>query len=146
MFPDRRFDPAISAEYNCSSVSEWERVRDFLILHYCATGREDAPLWQYCRNLQLPDTLQHKMDVFRSSGRVPLLSEESYQEPSWVAILLGQNILPRRYDPLVDNLNVEHLKRGLLQRRQAIRRLAQGMPVHGDFIAQRCASGRVSAK
>jgi len=128
MFPDRQLDPVISAEYNRASVNEWERIRDFLILHYSATARDDAPLWQYCRNMQLPDSLQYKMDVFRSSGRVPLLSEESYQEPSWVSILLGQNILPKRYDPLVDNLNVEHLKSGMLQRRRSIRRLAEGMP------------------
>jgi tryptophan halogenase len=128
MFPDRQLDAVISAEYNRASVNEWERIRDFLILHYSATERDDAPLWQYCRGMQLPDSLQYKMDVFRSSGRVPLLSEESYQEPSWVAILLGQNILPKRYDPLVDNLNVEHLKSAMLQRRRAIRRLAEGMP------------------
>jgi tryptophan 7-halogenase len=141
MFPDRRFDPAISTEYNRVTVNEWERIRDFLILHYCATGRDDAPLWRYCRNLQLPDSLRHKMDVFRSSGRVPLLSEESYQEPSWVSIFFGQDVFPRRYDPLVDNINVEHLKRGMLQRRQAIRRLAESMPTHGDCISQRCPSG-----
>jgi tryptophan 7-halogenase len=128
MFPDRQLDPVISAEYNRASVNEWERIRDFLILHYSATQRDDAPLWQYCRGMQLPDSLQYKMDVFRSSGRVPLLSEESYQEPSWVSILLGQNVFPRRYDPLVDNINVEHLKRGMLQRRRAIRRLVEGMP------------------
>jgi tryptophan halogenase len=128
MFPDRQLDPVISAEYNRASVNEWERIRDFLILHYSATQRDDAPLWQYCRGMQLPDSLQYKMDVFRSSGRVPLLSEESYQEPSWVSILLGQNVFPRRYDPLVDNINVEHLKQGMLQRRRAIRRLAEGMP------------------
>jgi len=145
MFPDGRFDSAISTEYNRVTVNEWERIRDFLILHYCATGRDDAPLWQYCRQLQLPDSLQHKMDIFRSSGRVPLLSEESYQEPSWVAIFLGQDVFPRRYDPLVDNISVENLKRGMLQRRQAIRRLAESMPTHGDFIAQRCGSGRVCA-
>jgi tryptophan halogenase len=136
MFPDRNFDPGVSAEYNRVSVNELERIRDFLILHYCATERDDSPLWRYCRTMSLPDSLKHKMDVFRSSGRVPLYSEESYQEPSWVAIFLGQNIYPRRYDPLVDNIDTEHLKRGLLQRRRAIRRLAEGMPMHSDFIAR----------
>ena len=131
MCPDRQLDPMISAEYNRASVNEWDRIRDFLILHYSATQRDDAPLWQYCRSMPLPDSLQYKMDVFRSSGRVPLLSEESYQESSWVSIFLGQNVFPRRYDPLVDNINVEHLKRGMLQRRQAIRRLAEGMPACG---------------
>jgi tryptophan halogenase len=136
MFPDRNFDPAVSAEYNRVSVNELERIRDFLILHYCATERDDSPLWRYCRTMSLPDSLKHKMDVFRSSGRVPLYSEESYQEPSWVSIFLGQNIYPKRYDPLVDNIDTEYLKRGLLQRRRAIRRLAEGMPMHSDFIAR----------
>lgn len=136
MFPDRNFDPAVSAEYNRVSVNELERIRDFLILHYCATQRDDSPLWRYCSTMSVPDSLKHKMDVFRSSGRVPLYSEESYQEPSWVSIFLGQNIYPKRYDPLVDNIDTEHLKRGLLQRRRAIRRLAEGMPMHSDFIAR----------
>jgi tryptophan 7-halogenase len=144
LFPDRRFDPAVTAEYNRQSVNEWERVRDFLILHYCANERDEAPLWQYCREVEVPDRLQHKMEVFRSSGRVPLFDAESYQEPSWVSILLGQNVLPRRYDPLVDNLNVEHLKRGMLQRRRAIRALAESQPRHGDYIEQRF--GRTCAK
>jgi tryptophan halogenase len=136
MFPDRNFDPAVSAEYNRVSVNELERIRDFLILHYCATQRDDSPLWRYCSTMSVPDSLKHKMDVFRSSGRVPLYSEESYQEPSWVSIFLGQNIYPKRYDPLVDNIDTEHLKRGLMQRRRAIRRLAEGMPMHSDFIAR----------
>ena len=143
MFPDRHCDPIVSAEYNRVTVNEWERIRDFLILHYCATARDDTPLWRYCGTLKLPDSLQYKMDVFRSSGRVPLYSEESYQEPSWVAILLGQNIFPRRYDPLVDNIEDEHLKRGMLQRRRAIRRLAEGMPTHSEFIARHCSNGAV---
>jgi len=143
MFPDRQCDPVVSGEYNRVSVNEWERIRDFLILHYCATQRDDSPLWQYCRGMKLPDSLQYKMDVFRSSGRVPLYSDESYQEPSWVAIFLGQEVFPRRYDPLVDNISVEHLKRGMLQRRRAIRQLAEGAPTHRDFIARRCANGRV---
>jgi tryptophan 7-halogenase len=132
MFPDRQFDPMVSAEYNRASGNEWERIRDFLIVHYSLTERDAEPLWQYCRRMQLPDSLQYKMDVFRSSGRVPMLSAESYLEPSWVSILLGQNVVPRRYDPLVDNIDVEHLKRGMLQRRRAIRRLAERMPVYAN--------------
>lgn len=142
LFPDGQCDPVVSGEYNRVAVNEWERIRDFLILHYCATGREDSPLWQYCRGMKLPDSLQYKMDVFRSSGRVPLYSDESYQEPSWVSILLGQNVIPKRYDPLVDTIGDEDLKRGMLQRRRTIRHLAGAAPPHRDFIARRCADGR----
>jgi len=134
MFPDRDCDPVVSAEYNRVSANEWERIRDFLILHYCATQRDDSPLWNYCRAMRVPDSLQYKMDVFRSSGRVPLYSEESYQEPSWVCIFLGQNVFPKRYDPLVDSIPIEHLKSGMRQRVRAIRQRAESMPTHRDFI------------
>ena len=140
LFPDSRFDPTLSDEYNRVSVNEFERIRDFLILHYCATERGDTPLWNYCRTMSIPASLQHKIEVFRSCGRVPLLSEESYQEPSWVSIFLGQHVYPGRYDPLVDNIDTDRLRRGLLHRRDTIRKLAQALPAHSDFVARHCAA------
>ena len=140
MFPDSNFDPVLIDEYNRVTSHEFERIRDFLILHYCATERADSPLWNHCRTMGIPDSLQHKIQVFRSSGRVPLYSEESYQEPSWVSIFLGQHVYPKRYDPLVDSIDTERLKRGLLHRRNSIRKLAEGLPAHTDFIARHCAA------
>jgi tryptophan 7-halogenase len=138
MFPDRNFDPLLSDEYNRMSVNEYARIRDFLILHYCATQRDDSALWRSCRNMTLPDTLRHKIDVFKTCGRVPLYSEESYQEPSWVSIFLGQHVFPKRYDPIIDNIDIERLQRGMSHRRGAIRRLAEGLPGHRDYIASHC--------
>jgi len=140
MFPDSNFDPVLIDEYNRLTSGEFERIRDFLILHYCATERTDSPLWSDCRAMSIPESLQHKIEVFRSCGRVPLYSEESYREPSWVSIFLGQHVYPKRYDPLVDNIDTERLKRGLLHRRNSIRKLAEGAPTHGDFIARHCAA------
>ncbi|MDV3456962.1 tryptophan halogenase family protein [Sphingomonas sp. HF-S4] len=136
-FPDRNWDSRIADEYNRVTVSEFERIRDFLILHYCLTRRTDAPLWDYCRTMPLPDTLAHKIDVFRASGRVPLLAEESYQEPSWVAIFLGNGVLPDRYDPLVDRIDPERLRAGLAQRHRLLVRAAEAAPPHEVFL-QRC--------
>jgi tryptophan halogenase len=138
MFPDLSFDPVVTAEYNRTAISEFERIRDFLILHYCATQRDDAPLWTYCRSMSLPETLRHKIDVWQSCGRVPLLAEESYREPSWVSILLGQGIYPRRYDPIIDGIDTDHLRRGMQQRREALVRLAESMPRHRDYVDRYC--------
>jgi tryptophan halogenase len=116
-----------------------------LVLHYHANERHGIKskggdsLWDYCRSMPLPDPLQHKLDVWRSCARVPLLSEESYQEPSWVSILLGQAIYPRRYDPIIDGIEIEQLRRGMQQRRHAIMRMAQAMPLHQHFLDQYCA-------
>ncbi len=142
LFPDRNFDPRLSAEFNRLSVNEFERIRDFLVLHYCATQRDDSPLWRYCADMSVPDSLKYKMEVFRACGRVPLYSEESYQEPSWVSIFLGQGVYPARYDPLVDNIDTEHLRRGLLLRRGTLRRLVEGLPTHREFVARHCAAAR----
>jgi tryptophan halogenase len=140
MFPDRSFDPVIIDEYNRAAVAEVERIRDFLILHYHATERDDSPLWDYCRTMTIPDTLQHKIDVFRSFGHVALYGDESFLEPSWVAIFLGQHVYPRRYDPIADSIETGRLRRGLEQRRASIRRTAQLMPTHVDYIATHCAA------
>ncbi len=140
LFPRRGFNPTLIAEYNRLAVNELERIRDFLILHYCATERDDSPLWRYCARMSVPDSLKYKMDVFRSCGRVPLYSEESYQEPSWVSIFLGQRVYPAQYDPLVDNIETEQLRRLLLHRRTTIRRLAEALPTHREFVARHCAA------
>jgi tryptophan halogenase len=145
LFPDLGFDPRITEEYNRVTANEFARIRDFLILHYSATERDDSALWNYCRTMSVPDTLQHKIDVFRSCGRVPLYSEESYQEPSWVSIFLGQHVYPDRYDPIIDNIDVERLKAGIQHRLAVIRRTAQSLPTHRQFIASHCAASSVEA-
>jgi len=139
LLPDRGFDPVMIEEYNRLTQSEWERIRDFLILHYCPTHRPE-PFWQHCSTMPIPDTLAYKIAVFQSCGRVPLFADESYQEPSWLSILLGNQVLPRRYDPLVDRLPVEQLKGGMNQRANAIARAAERMPDQRSFIASCCAA------
>lgn len=138
MFPTQDFDAVLVDEYNRLSSNEYARIRDFLILHYCSSQREDGEIWNYCRNMSLPDTLQHKIDVFKSCGHIPMLSEESYSEASWAAIFLGHNILPKRYDPLVDRIDITHLKMGMLKRKQDIRKIVETMPTQAEFIAQIC--------
>jgi tryptophan halogenase len=138
MFPDKTFDPVMIDEYNRLTTNEFERIRDFLVLHYRATERDDAPLWDYCRTMSIPDTLRHKIEVFKSLGRVPMLTDESYAEPSWLAILLGQHVYPDRYDPLIDSIPDDKLRMGMRHRLDSVRRIAQAMPAHGEFIARHC--------
>ena len=137
-FPDRRRDPAIIAEYNRLCANEVERVRDFIILHYCLTHRTE-PMWDYVRNMDLPDTLAHKIELWKAMGRVPLMTEESYQEPSWAAIFLGNGCLPGRYDPLVDRIDTARLARGMAARREAYAAWAERMPMQAAYIARHCA-------
>jgi tryptophan halogenase len=137
-FPDKSFDPVMIAEYNRITASEVERIRDFLILHYCLTQRTDSDFWNHCASMEPPDTLKHVIEVFGACGKIPRYAEESYQEPSWVAIMVGNHLLPARYDSLVDNVPIEQLSQMMAQRRTELARIAESMPEHQAFIERFC--------
>jgi tryptophan 7-halogenase len=141
IFPDRNFDPADEAEYNRLQLDEFDKVRDFIILHYWATTREDAPLWSYCRSMEIPEALRYRVNLFRSSGRVAFEGRDLFVESNWLSILLGQGIGPRRHDPLADIPSLDALRVQMQQLRTDIRRCAQALPAHSDFIASYCSAG-----
>jgi tryptophan 7-halogenase len=138
LFPDRSFEPADSDEFNRLMDLEFERVRDFLVLHYHATERNDAPLWEYCRTMRIPESLQYKMEQFRARGYVVAYKDGLFLEPSWLAVYLGQRIVPRRYDPLADGLASAELDRRLRGVRTLIRRTAEATSGHAAFIQNYC--------
>jgi tryptophan 7-halogenase len=140
LFPDRSFEQADIDEYNRATGWEFERIRDFLVLHYSATSRADSPFWNYCRTMSIPDNLATKMELFRSRGRIFRQDNELFNDTSWFAVSIGQNVVPRSYDPMVDVLSADEVRRRLLQTRTAIRNSANVMPKHIDFIRQHCAA------
>jgi tryptophan halogenase len=133
-FPDQGFNPSDAEEYNRLTIAEHERIRDFLILHYWATTRRDSPFWEYCRSMDVPDTLRHKVELFRSSGRVSLFDDEHFGEDSWVSVLLGQGVIPRSYDPLADVVNFEEVKAVSLRMRSMICDAVETVPTHRQFM------------
>ncbi|EQD56564.1 tryptophan halogenase, partial [mine drainage metagenome] len=130
LFPDRDFDPITAQEFNRITHAEYERIRDFLILHYHATRRDDAPLWRYTRSMPIPETLQYKIDHFRRHGRLVAESLELFQNPNWLAVLTGQEVWPERYDPLVDLRSDVDAPRQLGSLRRVIAEAVQAMPTH----------------
>jgi tryptophan halogenase len=140
LFPVRLFSPDDIDEYNRLTTLECERIRDFLILHYKLTTRDDSPFWAHCRHMQVPDTLQAKIELFQSCGRFAMLDEEHFGEDSWLAVLLGQGIDPRDYDPLADVLNVEESREALLRMRAMIRDGVGTMPTLRQYIERYCLS------
>ena len=139
-FPDKNFDKRIISEYNRTTRLEYERIRDFIVLHYCFSER-DGELWRYCRSMSLPDTLQHKIDVFLSSGKIPMLAEESYAEYSWVSIFLGLGVQPERYDPLAEMIDSQKLIFAVSNFRKHIKHVVQSMPSHREYVKKVCAMG-----
>jgi tryptophan halogenase len=137
LFPDRTCAPVLADEFNRLATTEFERIRDFLILHYKANARDDAPLWRYCRAMDIPDKLAYKIRQFRNSGRVVKYGGDLFATPNWVAVLLGQEIAPEHYDPLVDQRDRAQACANLQMIRAAIRRRAESAPRHEEYL--RCA-------
>ena len=133
-FPDTSFDPVTESEYNRQSTAEIERIRDFLILHYCVTRRDDGELWRYCRNMSIPDSLIWKMEVFRSRGRPVVYESEGFKEANWIALYNGLGVVPKAYDTLVDRRSADEIRRIFDDRRGALRRGVETMPTHEAFI------------
>ncbi|MFY2762759.1 tryptophan halogenase family protein [Arenimonas sp. MALMAid1274] len=143
-FPHGGFDPIDIDEFNAHSHFEFDKIRDFLILHYHATERSDTPFWDYVRTMSIPDSLQHKMDLFRSNGRVFREHTEMFAEPSWVQVMHGQRVHPRGYHPLVDNLSPERLQEHADTVRGVIANCVRAMPTHQDFISKHCGTPKAA--
>ncbi|UYY59015.1 tryptophan halogenase family protein [Sphingomonas sp. S2-65] len=134
LFPDQRFNPVERDEYNRQMRDLYEDVRDFVILHYKATRRSDTPFWDRCRNMAVPDTLQRKIDLFRAKGRVFREAAELFATTSWVAVCLGQHIVPEEHEPAADALDEDKVADALEQMRQGYLQVAAQLPSHADFL------------
>ena len=142
LFPDRDFDPLVTAEFNRIAINEFERIRDFIILHYKLTTRTDSALWRYCAAMRVPETLQYKIDHFKRYGRLVTEGMELFGPASWLAVQVGQLNWPERHDPIIDLRNVDG-DAILARMRQAMVQAAQAMPSHEAFIQRHCAAGAV---
>ncbi len=138
LFPSRDFDQVGIDKYNEQSIYEIEAIRDFIVLHYKATQRDDTPFWNYCRTMSVPDTLQNKIDLFESSGRIYRENEELFSEPSWLAVMFGQRITPKSYHPIVDAYDSTALHKYLSGIADVIDRSVNTMSSHEDFIRKHC--------
>jgi tryptophan halogenase len=140
LFPDLSFNPVERDEYNRQMQDVFEDVRDFIILHFKVTRRDDSDFWNYCRRMDVPDKLAARLDLWRSKGRVFREGAELFGTSSWVAVLLGQGIVPEEPEPTAfaaDGAKVADL---LDRMRMSYRQTAERMPTHAEFIAKTCAA------
>ena len=135
LFPDSEMSPLLAQEYNAQTSAEYERVRDFLILHYKATSRDDGELWRYCSAMQIPDSLQYKIDHFRNYGLLVAHEHELFNNPSWIAVYLGQDVEPIRAPAIADMRSEVPVTDRLSDISHAMKTAVSAMPSHADFIA-----------
>ncbi|NHK28382.1 tryptophan 7-halogenase [Parvularcula flava] len=139
LFPDTACDPALVDEYNTLVGHEYQYIRDFLFLHYHATERDDTPFWNEMRTMAPPPRLAHRMAIFRTSGHI--LSDENhsiFKDPSWLAVLMGQNVCPQSVNAAAAALPDDFVINALDRMRDEIRRVAGALPAHGEFVARHC--------
>lgn len=135
LFPDLDFAQADIDEYNLGSTRDFQTIRDFIVLHYKATHRDDTPFWRRCRDMEIPETLRHRMALFQSKGRLYRFQDELFGDPSWLAVMIGQGLMPQGHDPLVEKLPLAEIEKNLDLLRTAIVRTAEAMPPHERFLA-----------
>ena len=134
LWPDRDFRPELAEEFNRVMAIRYESVRDFIILHYKLTERDDSEFWRYCANMRIPDSLRHQIELFRETGRVTILDRDGFAEPSFVAMLLGLGVVPERYDPFADDLDMRQLHGHFAGLRDLINATVAKMPDHGAYL------------
>ena len=138
MFPRKDMSPSLRALYNRQVRFDFERIRDFLVLHYHATARTDTPFWNHCRTMAIPDELTEYLELFEDSARINPKPDELFTLPSWVQVLLGQGVRPNDYPPIIDTLSDAELGKFLAHVETVIQSAVAVMPSHQAFINRHC--------
>jgi tryptophan 7-halogenase len=138
MFPRKDMNPKVRENYNRQVSYEFERIRDFLILHYHATTRDDTPFWNHCRTMAIPDALADYMNLFRESALLYPKVEELFSLQSWVQVMIGQGVMPREYAPVIDTMSEPNLGKFLAHVEEVIKSSVNVMPSHQAFIDRFC--------
>jgi len=143
MFPTKQCDPVLIDEYNRRVRADYEEIRDFLVLHYCTTERDDSEFWRWCKNMDIPESLQKKLDFFKASGGLIPGTEELFQPTSWYAVFTGMGVEPNSYNPTVDTWDYQKLKGIMEQGKQGLIDIAKQQPSHDEFLQQYCPAPKI---
>ena len=124
--------------FNRLTGKEYDRIRDFLILHYNATSRDDSEFWNYCRTMRVPDSLTEKIELFRNNGQIFREEDELFTETSWAAVMMGQGIMMGGHNAMVNGLAEPKTANEIDAIEQSIRFVVEHMPAHGDYLKKYC--------
>ncbi|HEU4600981.1 MAG TPA: tryptophan halogenase family protein [Steroidobacteraceae bacterium] len=141
MFPaDSDIDPATIAKYNEMCRLEMEEIRDFLLLHYKATERDDTPFWRHCRSMELTDSLRERWEMYQRTANIVVALEDLFKESSWFAVFAGQGVEPTGYHPFANIVSDEELQRRLDLISADVMKRVSTLPPHDEYIRQHCAA------
>ncbi|WP_445783860.1 tryptophan halogenase family protein [Sphingorhabdus sp.] len=124
--------------FNRMTGKEYARIRDFLILHYNSTTRDDSPFWNYCRNMPVPDSLTEKVELFRQNGQIFREDDELFTETSWAAVMMGQGIKMGGHNAMADAVREPNTRREIDEIEKSVQFVVQHMPSHGEYLNRYC--------
>lgn len=145
LFPKMGIQQSDIDEYNAQGSSEIQHIRDFLILHYHVTNRQDTPFWRACRDMDIPESLRHRIELFRQTGRVFRVPNELFAENSWIQVMLGQGIMPQQHHPVADLMGDEELSQFLGGIRSSVDKTVMQLPSHQVYVEQYCKASDLRA-
>ena len=137
-FPDLDFDPKTEQMFNQKINADYQEIRDFIILHYCTSQRQDTDFWRWCQTMPVPDSLREKLDAFNARGQMDHHPEQFFSSDSWYSILEGMKLRPAKYHPLMDAFDRQWLANSMQESVQAIANTVMQMPNHSDYIQRHC--------
>ena len=138
LFPYEEVNETLSNAYNRETSEELEKIRDFIILHYKVTQREDSEFWRYCKNMEIPDSLKHRIELFKHNAYTYQEPNELFRVDSWTQVMLGQGIIPESYHHIVKTMGDKELTQFLTSMREGMKSIASSLPMHQDFIERYC--------
>ena len=141
--PDRHCDPRLAAEYNRRMIADYEEIRDFIVLHYCVTERDDTPFWRKCRDIPIPDSLAERIELFRANGVIREGLDALFRNVSWHSVLDGMGVVPGTWHPLVDRIDYASMLDAMEARRRLLTELVPRLPTHQQFIDAHCRADSV---
>lgn len=139
MLPSKEIQPSVVDEYNRQVDAEIDRIRNFIILHYKVTERDDSDFWRYCRDMEVPSELAHRIRLFKETGKSYQVENELFPLHSWTQVMLGQGLTPETYHPIVDTIDERELKRLLAGLRDRVVNSLEKMTPHEEFLRAYCA-------
>ena len=134
MFPFDGPDEAVAERYNRLMDEEIERIRDFIVLHYKLTERTDSPFWERCRDMEVPDTLAHRIELFRAGGHAYQAPGELFQVDSWLQVMLGQRLEPEAWHRMARLMPAAQLAGALKDLKAGLDQALARLPAHQAFL------------
>ena len=133
LFPVNGDFTAERREYNRIMRSRFERIRDFQCALY-ALAPFGGPFWQRNRELQMPDTLRHKVATFRARGHIAAMEDETFFADSWRILLTGLGVLPESLPPGIGRISPQRLRGEIERSLELIRRKVLEQPQHDKYL------------